>query len=359
MKKHGLLFVFLPFAIIACTNKMYFMGRRLYTPPGTVSFSDLNKCFFVDETEITNLDWAEYRYWCLRDTTRTSPYFADSNSFGVPEITTTNYRLNDSQRILQSNFLFYKKDSTLQYYYTYDTILCSSNWQYLFTDTLACAGPNCIGHPKENNFPIVGISQQQAALYCKWRSDRVFEALLDRHNYIRYNVNDPECKSFSREKYFFGKFSKFKYPKKLLVPFYRLPTPQEWEAFANLPPSRAQNRYLKKPKYKNKSIFNTMEAPKKLLDSGCFCNDAYLLSFTANSGLPNIAGIYGLCGNVAELTTAQHIAKGGSFMHSIDNCNPVKSQYYAQRAIWLGFRCVCELVTPEEYIRRKNAGYPW
>ncbi len=88
--------------------------------------------FYMDETEVTNLDYLEYLFWLKR-------VYGES----YPEV--------------------YKNALP-------DTLV----WR----DKLGYNEPyvkNYLRHPAYKNYPVVGVSWQQATDYCAWRTDRVNE----------------------------------------------------------------------------------------------------------------------------------------------------------------------------------------
>src|ERR1035437_2690174 len=98
--------------------------------------------FYMDETEVKNLDWCEYLYWLRR-------------VFGVdyPEV--------------------YKKALP-------DTLV----WR----DRLAYNEPLVelyLRHPAYRDYPVVGVSWLQATDYCAWRTDRVNEYILIREGILK------------------------------------------------------------------------------------------------------------------------------------------------------------------------------
>ena len=93
-----------------------------YTPPGTVKiFSHL----YMDETEITNASWLEYRTW-------------NKNTFGA---SSTEYLSSAPDSTVWGNELD-------QHYFT---------------------------HPAYHQYPVVGITWHQANRFSQWRSERVME----------------------------------------------------------------------------------------------------------------------------------------------------------------------------------------
>ena len=108
-------------------------------------------------------------------------------------------------------------------------------------------------HPSFNDYPVVGISWNQANEYCKWRTDRVNEKLLTKLGYIdtKNDANKPVgANNFNKEAYLTDEYNVAptnkianKKPKKgedapkLKISFedgvmtadYRLPTEAEWE----------------------------------------------------------------------------------------------------------------------------------
>jgi len=59
--------------------------------------------------------------------------------------------------------------------------------------------------------------------------------------------------------------------------------------------------------------------------------------------MPDLQGLYNLRGNVAEMTTAPGVAKGGSYAHTAKAALPGSTQRYDAPQPWLGFRCVARV----------------
>ena len=164
--------------------------------------------FYLDETEVTNADYMEYVFWINR-------MYGQS----YPEV--------------------YKK--TLP-----DTLV----WR----DKLGYNEPYVDGylrHPAFRNYPVVGVSWQQATDYCAWRSDRVNERILIDAGILQEDMEQMDDNVFTTQGYLQGQYEGIvrKNPKNLtnenygsgeknrlvkmedglLLPNYRLPTEAEWE----------------------------------------------------------------------------------------------------------------------------------
>ncbi len=48
---------------------------------------------------------------------------------------------------------------------------------------------NYLRHPSFQDYPVVGVTWQQATNYAKWRTERVNEGLLEREGYIEKGVS--------------------------------------------------------------------------------------------------------------------------------------------------------------------------
>ena len=240
-------------------------SKKLKTPPGTVK---LNDNLFFDKTEIGNVDWRIYEEW-LRN-----------NS-------------NNSIVVLQNI-----PDSTV---WITDNTTSSPYTNYYYR------------HPSFNNYPVVGVSYEQAIAFCKWRSDRVNELL----------AKDPKQNPFPSKKY-----------------RYRLPTVEEWEGAAENLDSTNIPRILR-----NKGT-NKLKYLANFYDGKTAANlkDAMVYTAAVDSYKPNKFGVVNMIGNVSEMTATKGIAKGGNFLLPLDDCTIKGEQHYTKAAAWLGFRCVCEIV---------------
>lgn len=203
-------------------------------------------------------------------------------------------------------------------------------------------------HPHYSYFPVVGISFEQANEYCKWRSKVVTEL---------YN-NLPKVIA-AKKKYSIT---------------YRLPSEQEWIKIASNGytidttnrPFGYGNIYVKatlnkkwveysQPKLKRKHTKKVLESKIRafnkssdsLVNFNCIENSNELFQFTTPflcySFYPSAAGIYNLIGNVAEMTSTEGIAKGGSWNEPLSKCKLSSRTYYEAPTGHVGFRCICDM----------------
>ncbi len=258
----AILFIFsckAPCDVVRKVNKEHFNSA----PPGTVWIKD---SIYIDKCEIRNLDYLEYTNWL-------KVYEPINYEKALPD----SLVWRDS---LSSN------EPYVRYYFT---------------------------HPAYRNFPLVGVSYEQALAYCKWRTDRVKEFIK-----LRKHSNTIE-KIFHAKDF-----------------YYRLPSQAEWEyaASAGLNSIYGFESMHTKNNWPN---FNVKETA--LL--GYANHDVTVPCFYAK---PNKFGLYNTIGNVAEMIQDKGVCKGGSWFHSIESCEIKSALKYVKPTAWIGFRCVCVVV---------------
>lgn len=100
--------------------------------------------FYMDRTEVTNFHWLEYMYWMRRVYYKTYPHV---------------YKKCLPDTLSWRSALGYR-EKYVNYY---------------------------LRHPSYRDYPVVGVSWLQANDFCKWRTDRVNEAILVREGILNWH----------------------------------------------------------------------------------------------------------------------------------------------------------------------------
>lgn len=166
---------------------------------------------------------------------------------------------------------------------------------------------------KLGNFPVTGITHQQAKLYCEWLS-AVFNTLLLDNPDLNIQIN------------------------------FRLPNKSEWEeiAYKGLNDAMRKNNMFDSINTKNCNLFNyRISFP---------CKSYTEMVNTRGEGLtyvwdffPNNIGINNMFGNVSEMLLEKGLSKGGNYAIHAKDCAIPNTQTYNTPQPWLGFRWVAEL----------------
>lgn len=197
---------------------------------------------------------------------------------------------------------------------------------------------NYLRHPSYADYPVVGVSWQQATQYCKWRSDRVNEKILVNKGILNPLFTTDSLKvigqnNFSTDTYianpdlvFQGDSTIYNYNKGgdlkqvkisdgVLSPKFRLPTESEWEYAAkayienreynNI---RGRKKYAwdskytrdKTKKYEGDQLANFKLGKGDYSGVAGWSNDGADITIQVKSYHPNAFGLYDMSGNVAE-----------------------------------------------------------
>lgn len=213
---------------------------------------------------------------------------------------------------IQAYLLYAKKDTASYNRFLPDTLVWENDNKFSLHESY-------FRHPSFNMSPVVGISYEQAVEYCKWRTYMVNLNLYLRAKKIKH----------------FNPDSTYQFPIHFI---YRLPTVEEWELVAKSGIDSSSNSF-KKWKNHAASFFHTKETFERVDSINNAIRPANIEAYFQNK-----YGIYNLIGNVAELTSIKGIAKGGSFVHSLNESTYFEQQTYSKPEKWLGFRCVAVIV---------------
>jgi len=252
--------------------------------PRTVTVSS----FYMDETEVKNIDYREYLFWLRR-------VYKD-----YPEV----YRRALPDTLVWRSPMGFN-DPYVEYYFR---------------------------HPAYNNYPVVGVSWVKANDFCLWRTDRVNEQLLIDEGELNPDPNQANEKNFNTEAYLAGQYEgvvnqlrpslnpnkterRTNFEDGILLPSYRLPTEAEWE-FASyalrgntfeeriyerrIYPWDGHNVRNSGKKNRGEMMANFVRGRGDLMGVAGSLNDNGSITVDVKSYWPNDYGLYCMAGNVNE-----------------------------------------------------------
>ena len=278
------------------------------------------RSFYMDEVEIRNLDYLEYLHWIYR-------VFAPADLITV-------YRKALPDSLVWRQKLAYNEPLVENYF----------------------------RHPAYREYPVVGVSWEQATKYCSWRTDRVNEMILVEMGLVNL-VPDPTAEGyFNTDAYLSypeyegnsdkrlqsivtGENRNVKLEDGIMLPKYRLPTEAEWEyAAVGLIGNSISERILERRiypwnghilrtndnKFYGDFVANTRRGRGDYMGVAGHLNDGGEITSPVYSYWPNDFGLYNMGGNVAEWVMDVYRANSNE---DVNELNPYRGNEFMTKKV--------------------------
>ena len=280
--------------------------------------------FYMDECEVANRDYREYTYWMTR-------------AYGeeYPERALAAYPDTNAWR---------------------DKLA----WREGFVDFY-------FQSPIYDDYPVVGVSWEQAMNYCKWRTDRVNERILIEAGVIQLELADlSAATAFQTDVYLAGQYQgttkkeledlnpsaggeprKVRVADGILSPSYRLPTEAEWEYAAlgligrmidgerlvehRTYPWSGQSLRSANSKYYGQFMANFKRSRGDAMGVAGNLNDGWDYTAPVKWYFPNDYGLYHMAGNVSEW--CMDVYRKDANPTGGEDMNPFRGNVYKQRLV--------------------------
>lgn len=303
--KINLINAFLCFVIvstfISCTT-MYGDTRYEYSKIGASDYAG----FF----EVTVSDWMTYIVTSkFRDTTKKAAF--DKDVFLGDHIEEIKELMPDLTIPGWSNYFFkafFRKTNKNKSFSIYDYATKGSYWV-----TLPKSAYDSIHKYRLLDLPVIGITKQQAFDYCQWQ-----DSILKKDGFLS-----------TKKVKFTGTYQCY------------LPSPGQFDSLQTKIDSANS---LKCPLFNFKNCL-CIDCPgvKHYRKHPIFRNVGKQPVLVSNFFPDGKYGLWNIKGNVAEMTSSEGIAKGGSCNHYASEAYNGNSQEYTKPEFWLGFRVWCRV----------------